>query len=138
MILGIKFIIRDGELESWIDSNNIKVNSILNIMKEHLGFKTQKDILNKTGLPYSFTQTKLCWKTDQEFADILNILGGVVSAFDRVKYWYCTGKILLHYINIGGELDFHPYYQCINEGEKKSLIYYTLEKTIERWIREKF
>ena len=137
----MKILLRDDKVEDWIEQEHIKVSSILRILKKNLGYKNQVDIITKTGLDPSFLRIKLCWRTDQEYSEICQVLNGIISyclATLRKRPYYYHGRVLLEYIeNGGGNLEFTPYYKAEDEG-KKSLLFWTLEKTIERWIKEKF
>jgi hypothetical protein len=48
------------------------------------------------------------------------------------------GRTLLDFIDENGYLTYIPYYKTLEEDGPKSLRFWTLEKTIERWIKEKF
>ena len=134
----LKLFLRDAEVESWIETEDIKVSSILMILKKNLGYKNQTEIIRKTNLDSSFLRIKLCWKTDQEYTDLLCVLNGIVGYFTSTSTQYYNGRTLLDFINENGYLTYISYYKIIEEDAPKSLQFWTLEKTIERWIKEKF
>ena len=136
----LKLFLRDAEVKSWIEAEDIKVSSILMILKKSLGYKNQTEIIRKTNLDSSFLRVKLCWKTDQEYTDLLCVLNGIVGYFvsTPTQSLYYRGRTLLDFIDKNGSLTYIPYYKTIEENGSKSLQFWTLEKTIERWIKEKF
>ena len=134
----LKLFLKDSELKSWIEAEDIKVSSILMILKKSLGYKNQIEIIRKTNLDPSFLRIKLCWKTDQEYTDLLCVLNGIVGYFTSTSTQYYNGRTLLDFINENGYLTYISYYKIIEEDAPKSLQFWTLEKTIERWIKEKF
>ena len=135
----LKLFLKDSEVESWIKAEDIKVSSILMILKKSLGYKSQTEIIRKTNLNSSFLRIKLCWKTDQEYTDLLCVLNGIIKYFISTStYTYFKGKTLLDFINKNGLLIYIPYYKTIEEDGPKSLQFWTIEKTIDRWIKEKF
>ena len=136
----LKLFLEDSKVKSWIEAEHIKVSSILMILKKNLGYKNRVDIITKTGLDPSFLRTKLCWRTDQEYSEMCQVLNGIVGYFLSTVIrppGYFGGRDLLDFVEKNGKLEFVPYYRAL-EGGEKSLIYWTLEKTIERWIKEKF
>ena len=112
------------------------------ILKKSLGYKNQTEIIRKTNLDSSFLRIKLCWKTDQEYTDLLCVLNGIVGYFistsTQGKRFYYKGRTLLDFIDKNGYLTYIHYYKTLEEDGSKSLQFWTLEKTIERWIKEKF
>ena len=134
----LKLFLRDAEVKSWIEAEDIKVSSILMILKKSLGYKNQTEIIRKTNLDSSFLRIKLCWKTDQEYTDLLCVLNGIVGYFTSTSTQYYNGRTLLDFIDENGYLTYIPYYKTLEEDGPKSLQFWTLEKTIERWIKEKF
>ena len=134
----LKLFLKDEEVKSWIEAEDIKVSSILMILKKSLGYKNQTEIIRKTNLDSSFLRIKLCWKTDQEYTDLLCVLNGIVGYFTSTSTQYYNGRTLLDFINENGYLTYISYYKIIEEDAPKSLQFWTLEKTIERWIKEKF
>ena len=138
----LKLFLRDEEVKLWIEAENIKVSSILMILKKSLGYKNQTEIIRKTNLDSSFLRIKLCWRTDQEYIDLLCVLIGIVGYFTATstqgKRSSFRGRTLLDYIDKNGGLTFIPYFKSLEEDGQKSLMYWTIEKTIERWIKEKF
>ena len=138
----LKLFLRDAEVKSWIEAEDIKVSSILMILKKSLGYKNQTEIIRKTNLDSSFLRIKLCWKTDQEYIDLLCVLNGIVGYFNSTytqgKRYFYRGRTLLDFIDENGYLTYIPYYKTLEEDGPKSLQFWTLEKTIERWIKEKF
>ena len=138
----LKLFLRDVEVKSWIETEDIKVSSILMILKKSLGYKNQTEIIRKTNLDSSFLRIKLCWKTDQEYTDLLCVLNGIVGYFNSTstqgKRYFYRGRTLLDFIDENGCLTYIPYYKTLEEDGPKSLQFWTLEKTIERWIKEKF
>lgn len=136
----LKILLRDDKVDDWIENEGVKTSSILMILKKNLGYKNQNDIILKTGLDSSFLRVKLCWRTDQDYSKICQILNGIVGYFLSTVIRppdYYGGRNLLDYVAENGSLIFIPYYRALEDGEK-SLMYWTLEKTIERWIKEKF
>ena len=135
----LKLFLRDTEVKSWIEAEDIKVSSILMILKKSLNYKNQTEIIRKTNLDSSFLRIKLCWKTDQEYTDLLCVLNGIVGYFNSTPTQsYFRGRTLLDFIDENGYLTYTPYYKTLEEDGPKSLQFWTLEKTIERWIKEKF
>ena len=138
----LKLFLRDAEVKSWIEAEDIKVSSILMILKKSLGYKNQTEIIRKTNLDSSFLRIKLCWKTDQEYTDLLCVLNGIVGYFTSTstqgKRFYYRGRTLLDFINENGGLIYIPYYSILEENSPKSLRFWTIDKTIYRWIKEKF
>ena len=139
----LKILLRDDKVDDWIKQEHIKVSSILMILKKNLGYKNQEEIIRKTNLDSSFLRIKLCWKTDQEYTDLLCVLNGIVEYFiststQSSKRFYFRGRTVLDFIDKNGILTYIPYYKTIEEDGPKSLMFWTLEKTIERWIKEKF
>jgi hypothetical protein len=138
----LKLFLRDAEVKSWIEAEDIKVSSILMILKKSLGYKNQTEIIRKTNLDSSFLRIKLCWKTDQEYTDLLCVLNGIVGYFistsTQGKRYYYRGRTLLDFMEENGYLTFIPYYKTLEEDGPKSLQFWTIEKTIERWIKERF
>ena len=138
----LKLFLRDEEVKSWIEAEDIKVSSILMILKKSLSYKNQTEIIRKTNLDSSFLRIKLCWKTDQEYTDLLCVLNGIVGYFISTsalgKRYFYRGRTLLDFIDENGYLTYIPYYKTIEEDGPKSLQFWTIEKTIERWIKEKF
>jgi hypothetical protein len=74
----LKILLRNDKVDDWIKQEQIKVSSILMILKKNLGYKNQAEIIRKTNLDSSFLRIKLCWKTDQEYTDLLCVLNGIV------------------------------------------------------------
>ena len=134
----LKLFLKDSEVESWIKAEDIKVSSILMILKKSLGYKNQTEIIRKTNLNSSFLRIKLCWKTDQEYTDLLCVLNGIVGYYTSTSTRYYNGRTLLDFINENGCLTYIPYYKTLEENGPKSLQFWTIEKTIYRWIKEKF
>ena len=135
----LKLFLKDAEVKSWIKAEDIKVSSILMILKKSLGYKNQTEIIRKTNLDSSFLRIKLCWKTDQEYTDLLCVLNGIVGYFvSQGKRYFFSGRTLLDFIDKNGVLTYIPYYKTLEEDGPKSLQFWTIEKTIERWIKEKF
>ena len=136
----LKLFLRDDKVDNWIKQEHVKVSSILMILKKNLGYKNQDEIITKTGLNSSFLRIKLCWRTDIEYSELTKILNGIVKFYIETpsKRYYYQGRILLECVSENGILIFVPYYRTLEEGGTKSLIYWTLEKTIDRWIKEKF
>jgi len=134
----LKLFLRDAEVKSWIEAEDIKVSSILMILKKSLGYKSQTEIIRKTNLNSSFLRIKLCWKTDQEYTDLLCILNGIVEYYTSTFTRYYNGRTLLDFINENGRLTYISYYETLEENGPKSLQFWTIEKTIYRWIKEKF
>jgi hypothetical protein len=135
----LKLFLSDAEVESWIEDEDIKVSSILMILKKSLKYKNQTEVIKKTNLDPSFLRIKLCWKTDQEYTDLLCVLNGIIKYFISTStYTHFKGKTLLDFINKNGLLIYIPYYKTIEEDGPKSLRFWTIEKTIYRWIKEKF
>ena len=135
----LKILLRDDKVERWIEREHIKVSSILMILKKNLGYKNQTEIITKTDLDPSFLRIKLCWRTDQDYSELCQILNGIVRfSIESPKKRYYYGRCLLDYVAENGALIFTPYYKAIDGEGQKSLMFWTLEKTIERWIKEKF
>ena len=134
----LKLFLKDAEVKSWIKAEDIKVSSILMILKKSLGYKNQTEIIRKTNLNSSFLRIKLCWKTDQEYTDLLCVLNGIVGYYTSTSTRYYNGRTLLDFINENGCLTYIPYYKTLEENGPKSLQFWTIEKTIYRWIKEKF
>lgn len=137
----LKLFLKDEEVKSWIEAEDIKVSSILMILKKSLGYKNQTEVIRKTNLDSSFLRIKLCWKTDQEYTDLLCVLNGIVEYFTSnftSTSTYFKGKTLLDFINENGYLTYISYYKILEENGPKSLQFWTIEKTIDRWIKEKF
>jgi hypothetical protein len=138
----LKLFLRDEEVKSWIEAEDIKVSSILMILKKSLRCINQAEIIRKTNLDSSFLRIKLCWKTDQEYTDLLCVLNGIVGYFTSTstqsKHFYYRGRTLLDFIEENGNLTYTPYYRTLEENGPKSLQFWTIEKTLDRWIREKF
>ena len=135
----LKILLRDDKVERWIEREHIKVSSILMILKKNLGYKNQTEIITKTDLDPSFLRIKLCWRTDQDYSELCQILNGIVRfSIESPKKRYYYGRCLLDYVAENGALIFTPYYKAIDGESEKSLMFWTLEKTIERWIKEKF
>ena len=136
----LKILLRDDKVDDWIKQEHIKVSSILMILKKNLGYKNQDEIIRKTGLDSSFLRIKLCWRNDTEYSELTQILNGIVkfSIETPAKRYYYRGRNLLDYVAENGSLVFTPYYKAIDGEGEKSLMFWTLEKTIERWIKEKF
>ena len=135
----LKIILRNDKVEEWIEREHIKVSSILMILKKNLGYKNQEEIIRKTGLDSSFLRIKLCWRGDPDYSEITKILNGIVGYMSSGKRaYYYRGRCLLDYVESGGKLVFVPYYRAFEEDGQKTLIFWTLEKIIERWIKEKF
>jgi len=141
-LIYLRLFLKDAEVKSWIEAEDIKVSSILMILKKSLGYKNQIEIIRKTNLDPSFLRIKLCWKTDQEYTDLLCVLNGIVEYFISIstkgKRFYCKGRALLDFINENGCLIYTPYYSILEENGPKSLQFWTIEKTLYRWIKEKF
>jgi len=141
-LIYLKLFLKDAEVKSWIEAEDIKVSSILMILKKSLGYKNQIEIIRKTNLDPSFLRIKLCWKTDQEYTDLLCVLNGIVEYFISIstkgKRFYCNGRALLDFIGENGGLIYTPYYSILEENGPKSLQFWTIEKTLYRWIKEKF
>jgi hypothetical protein len=141
-LIYLKLFLKDSEVKSWIETEGIKVSSILMILKKSLGYKNQTEVIVKTNLDSSFLRIKLCWKTDQEYTDLLCVLNGIVGYFistsTQGKRYYYRGRTLLDFMEENGYLTFIPYYKTLEEDGPKSLQFWTIEKTIERWIKEKF
>jgi len=142
-LIHLKLFLKDAEVKSWIEAEDIKVSSILMILKKSLGYKNQTEIIRKTNLDSSFLRIKLCWKTDQEYTELLCVLNGIVEYFISTsaqgKRFYFRGRTLLEFIN-ENRRNLTPilYYKTLEEDGPKSLQFWTIEKTIERWIKEKF
>ena len=134
----LKLFLKDAEVKSWLKAEDIKVSSILMILKKSLGYKNQTEIIRKTNLNSSFLRIKLCWKTDQEYTDLLCVLNGIVGYYTSTSTRYYNGRTLLDFINENGCLTYIPYYKTLEENGPKSLQFWTIEKTIYRWIKEKF
>lgn len=132
----LKILLRDD----WIKQEHVKVSSILMILKKNLGYKNLEEIIDKTGLDSSFLRIKLCWRTDTDYSELCQILNGIVrySVETPSKRYYYRGRNLLDYVAENGSLVFISYYRAFEEDGQKSLMFWTLEKTIERWIKEKF
>jgi hypothetical protein len=139
-LIYLKLFLRDAEVKSWIEAEDIKVSSILMILKKNLGYKNQSEIIRKVGLDSSFLKIKLCWRNDAEYSKICQTLNGIVSYYlaTSKKLYYYGGRDLLDYIEENGKLEFVPYYKTLEDEGTKSLMFWTIEKTIERWIKEKF
>ena len=132
----LKLFLRDAEVKSWIETENIKVSSILMILKKSLGYKNQTEIIRKTNLDSSFLRIKLCWKTETEYQELLCILNGIAKIYTDTKPGlYYKGTRVLDFVEKFGSLRYIPYYQW---EEEKTLMWFTVEKTIERWIKGKF
>lgn len=125
----IKFVLGEDSVKGWLKSEGYKTGTIQIILKGNLGCKNLGDIVRRTKLDTSFLRTKLCWKTDQEYSDICSLLNDVVAA-ERTCYW--RGRGLLDYSVQGGKLCFDY------SGDRTTLRFWTIEKTIVRWIKEKF
>ena len=138
----LKILLRDDKVEKWMESEKVKISSILIILKKNLGYKNQEEIIRKTGLDSSFLRIKLCWRTDSEYFELCQTLNGIVEYFTETpsskRYYYYRGRTLLDYVAKNGTLAFTPYYKIFEGEGTKSLLFWTLEKTIERWIKEKF
>lgn len=135
----LKILLSDDKVERWIEREHIKVSSILMILKKNLGYKNQTEIITKTDLDPSFLRIKLCWRNDQDYSELCQILNGIVRFLtESPKRRYLSGRYLLDYVAENGILTFISYYKTLEEDGQKSLMYWTLEKTIERWIKEKF
>lgn len=140
----LKIILRDNKVDDWIKQEHFKVSSILMILKKNLGYKNQDEIIRKTGLDSSFLRIKLCWRNDTEYSELTKILNGIVkysienSIENPAERYYRRGRNLLNFVAENGSLVFTPYYEAIDGEGEKSLMFWTLEKTIERWIKEKF
>jgi len=137
----IKIFLRDDKVKDWIKSENIKTSSILMILKKNLGYKNRGQILRNINycLSATFLNTKLCWRTDAEYSDICCTLNGLIRYCSSLnKHQYYFGKSLLDYVENRGVLKFIPYYRTLDGDEESPLIYWTLEKSMERWIKEKF
>lgn len=136
----LKLFLRDAEVKSWIEAEDIKVSSILMILKRNLGYKNREEIISKTNLDEGFLRIKLCWRTDQEYSDIVCTLNGLVRYYieapKRERYYW--GRTLLDFVEDHGSLTYIPYYKILEENGPKSLQFWTIEKTIERWIKGKF
>lgn len=136
----LKILLRDDKVDDWIKNEGIKTSSILMILKKNFGYKNQDEIIDKTGLDSSFLRIKLCWRDDTEYSELTQILNEIVrfSTGAPTKRYHYRGRILLDYVAENGTLVFTSYYRALEEGCQKPLMYWTLEKTIERWIKEKF
>ena len=136
----LKIILRDDKVDDWIKQEHVKVSSILMILKKNLGYKNQDEIIRKTGLDSFFLRIKLCWRNDTEYSELTQILNGIVkfSIETPAKRYHYRGRNLLDCVVENGTLVFIPYYRAIDGEGEKSLMFWTLEKTIERWIKEKF
>ena len=137
----LKILLRDDKVDDWIKQEHVKVSSILMILKKNLGYKNQAEIIRKTGLDSSFLRIKLCWRNDQDYSELTQILNGIVKFSIETpskRYYYNRGRNLLDYVAENGSLIFIPYYRALDGEGQKSLMFWTLEKTIERWIKEKF
>ena len=136
----LKILLRDDKVDDWIKQEHVKVSSILMILKKNLGYKNHDEIIKKTGLGSSFLRIKLCWRTDTDYSELCRVLNGIVrfSIETSAKRYYYRGRNLLDYVAGNGVLIFTPYYKAIDGEGEKSLMFWTLEKTIERWIKEKF
>lgn len=135
----LKILLRDDKVDDWIKQEHVKVSSILMILKKNLSYKNQDEIIRKTGLDSSFLRIKLCWRTDTDYSELTQILNGIIDymATGKRAYFY-RGRCLLDYVAENGSLVFIPYYRAIDGEGEKSLMFWTIEKTIERWIKEKF
>ena len=137
----LKILLRDDKVDNWIKQEHVKVSSILMILKKNLGYKNQDEIIRKTGLDSSFLRIKLCWRTDQDYSELCQILNGIVQFSIETpseRRYYYRGRNILDYVAKNGSLVFTPYYKAIDGESEKSLMFWTLEKTIERCIKEKF
>jgi hypothetical protein len=137
----LRIILRDDKVKDWIEKEHIKTSTVLTILKKNLGYKNRAQIIkNISCFSSTFINTRLCWRTDAEYSDICCTLNGLVkccSLLDGRQYYY--GKRLLEYVEKNGVLTYVPYYRTFEAEERqRPLLYWTLEKTIERWIKEKF
>ena len=137
----LKLFLGDLEIKSWIESENIKESSILMILKKRKKKKNQEEVIKKTNLDYSFLRIKLCWRTDQEYSEILYVLNGFIDYFAaQGRSDYYRGRTLLDYVEENGILAYISYWKLLKLEYRglKPLMFWTIEKTIERWIKEKF
>ena len=133
-MIWLKFFVKDDEIESWSKSEGYTISSILMILKNAHGYKNGTEITEKTNLDPTFLRIKLCWKSETEYKELLCILNGVVKIYTDQNLYY-RGTCVLDFINKFETLEYVPYYLWEKE---KTLRYFTLEKTIKRWIKEKF
>lgn len=136
----LKILLGDNKVDRWIEREKFNVSSILMILKKNLGYKNQDEIIRKTNFDPSFLKIKLCWKTDTEYFEITKILNDLIEYYtsDKSRYFRYRGRVVLDVVAKGGNLEFVPYYKTLEEDGEKSLMYWTIEKSIERWIKEKF
>jgi hypothetical protein len=135
-MIWLKFFIKDNEVESWKKSEGYTISSILMILKRAQGYKNGKEITKKTHLDPSFLRIKLCWKSETEYQELLCILNGIAKIYTDTKpVLYYKGTCVLDFVEKFGSLRYIPYYQW---EEEKTLMWFTVEKTIERWIKGKF
>lgn len=136
----LKILLGDNKVDRWIEREKFNVSSILMILKKNLGYKNQGEIIRKTNLDPSFLKIKLCWKTDTEYSEITKILNDLIEYYTsgESRYFRYRGRVVLEVVAKGGKLEFVPYYKMLEGDGEKSLMYWTIEKSIERWIKEKF
>ncbi len=130
----IKIYFDNDELKSWMKREGYTAKSILRIVEKNLGFTCEREIIEKTKLDSSFLRIPLCWKTESEYNTISCILNGVVERYITPPKPYIRGKNILDYNLSGGNFCHVSFFD--NEGT--TLRYYTIERTIKRWIKEKF
>ena len=137
----LKLFLGDSEVKSWLESEHIKESSILMILKKSLGYKNQEEVIKKTNLDPSFLRIKLYWRTDQEYSEILYVLNGFIDYFaSQGRSDYYRGRTLLDYVVENGIFAYISYWELLKleYRDLKPLMFWTIEKTIERWIKEKF
>lgn len=130
----IKIYFDNDELKSWIKREGYTSKSILRIMEKNLEFTCEKEIIEKTKLDSSFLRIPLCWKTEYEYNAISCILNGIVERYTTPPIPYIRGKNILDYTLCRGNFCHVSFF----DDEGTTLRYYTIERTIKRWIKEKF
>ena len=131
----IKLFVIDSKIKDWLDREGYKVSTILMIIKKNLHIKNGQTIITNYYVERSFINTKLCWKTEDDYNQIVRRINDILT-YSTIDNRY---RNHLCYIEKSGSLVYLPYYTMkTGETEERSLEYYTIDKTVDRWILEKF
>ena len=118
-------------MTDWLEREGYKVSTISEIIKNNFGYSSREEIIKKFRVQSGFLNVRLCWKSDHEQTDIVVRVGEIIKAFSSLHYHYRGSSNLLNYIVKNGNLMY-------SNEEELTLDWFTIEKTIKRWIKEKF
>jgi hypothetical protein len=108
-------------------------SSILMILKKELHFKNSREIMNKYEVLEGFLREKVCWKSEEEYKQILWILSSLLTRVKEIPSWRRNKNMC----QLRGDT-LNWGYNWGDGGIEKTLSYFQIDTIIRRWVLEKF